>query len=141
MPYIKHFRRTLLRIVETDVSYIGTAKTQTEALNDLDMVLKLFPENEHDSLLNYLFTTLLLWCETPSEKVKDFIHAAISRYYLTDAEYFELERCIGLLCCMREEFKRRGWMSAAIDSWFEDYYTYVLSCLMLLEEVELEGNG
>jgi hypothetical protein len=142
MPYIKQLTRKVFTIILNDVSYIGTATSQPVAIDHLMSLLEQYPPEEHDGILNYLFTSMLRWQGKPSNIVRNFIHAVIMRCYLMNENYYKLERCVGLLVCMKEEFKRRDWMNEDRKRWFDDYYAFVLGgSLMPYEDQKIEENG
>jgi len=109
MPYIKPTYRKILNPLIDDVSYIGTADLATKegVYNELHELLEGIPDSKRDSFLNYMFTFILL--KHKSLISNDFIRHVIKNEFLIDPTYDKLERCVGLLNCMINEFLRRKW--------------------------------
>ena len=144
MPYLQSLYRKVLKPLIDDDSYIRTSDDQTVTIvyNELHELLEGIPESKRDSFLNYMFTFILL--HHKSTTTQDFVTHAIKHEFLIDATYDKLERCVGLLTCMIDEFLRRGWNVLVPQSYIflkEELCFIRDGYVGIYEQEKLEENG
>lgn len=103
MPYIKKKDRPKFDAVIKSV-LSGLTFNANDIL--LDAIGK-EADSSVDGCLNYTFTQLLR--KAPLFKAMTLIRNIIKLVYLSPPKYYRLNRLVGLLVCMIDEFKRRGW--------------------------------
>ena len=110
MPYIKKQLRPPF-ITAVSFAIVGSFE---ECMNIILKEIKNKNESEVDGCLNYVFTLLLKRLDIIDAKI--IIQFIIRDVFLSPPRYVYLERAIGLLHCMIDEFERRAWRRDAIPA-------------------------
>jgi len=108
MPYIKKELRPIFDLA-VGYAFIG------DVINAQDRILVGIKDKDDmiiDGCLNYVFTQLLR--KTTLGFASALIRDTIHKVFLSPPKYAYLERTVGLLTCMIDEFERRGWRRDAI---------------------------
>lgn len=150
MPYIKQEQRFPIIEKATHDYFRGTlsAVKWAEILGN-ELADRKISFEKCDGIINYALTRLLLKLPTKKPELKSPVDMIFYRTYIQffeEHEYSGRERFLGLLYCMREEFKRREWYIH--PTWFcshiwflaqqLDRYTKLLA---IYEQSKLEENG
>ena len=107
MPYIKQEIRSDFDGIISDVLIHET--TIENSIKLLMLALSKQPSDKIDGCLNYIFTQLLRTSAPYDPREGIFIRGVIIEVYTKPLTYEKINRFNGLITCMMDEFKERGW--------------------------------
>lgn len=134
MPYIKQELRPPF-ITAVGFAIVGNFE---QCIDIIRKEIKNKSEFELDGCLNYVFTLLLKRIDIGNAKM--VIQFIIREVFLSPPRYTYLERAIGLLHCMIDEFERRAWKREAIPA-LRRILNAVKEIRDNYEDEKIEANG
>jgi len=137
MPYIKKEERekfdNIIEQVKKDQHGVAGAML-------LEVIEDLHPTQVSGSL-NYLFSKLLMDEKHPPYTYRTFILGILSEVYANPPKYYKLQDAVGLLTCMIEEFKRRGWSPGGRVSLKYCLQRFLVNIVFPYEDGKIQSNG